>query len=56
MNSTDAKITYDVIARMVVKSNPSTDRIYSLYSDLVEKYALSEDNDYLINQIKRSLV
>jgi len=56
MNSTDSRITYDGIARMVIKSKLPTHRIHAAYRALVEQYALSEETDYLINQIKRSLV
>lgn len=56
MNFKDSQITYDIIAKMVIKSKLPTSRIHTVYRDLVEQYALSEENDYLINQIKRSLV
>ena len=56
MSGGDSEITYALILRMVEKSNLPDDRLVTVYDNLVEQYALSEDNDYLINQIKRSLV
>ena len=52
----EIEITYAVILRMVEKGNLPDDRFVPVYSNLVEQYALAEDNDYIINQIKRSLV